>query len=189
MIMTAGAAAAALVLLPAPAVAAPAPVDLIGLDFQVINGNSHKCLADSGDGRTLVQKACRRVKTQRWRFAPNLGGAFRIINAGTEKCLSGEGGRVVISGCDDASVRQWQLLNSKQPYGRLRNAGTGRCLTVAAGSTADGALAQQYTCDNRTSRRWTVRVVSTPFGAGSFTGSVSIGNMSITMPFGKVSPR
>jgi len=52
------------------------------------------------------------------------------------------------------------------PNAQVRNDATGRCLTVAGGLVAEGAPAQQYTCDNKRSRRWTVRVVSIPFLGG-----------------------
>lgn len=162
------AAAAALVFVPASEVqaagTAPGPVDLVGLDFQVINGHSDKCLADSGDRRTVLQKECERTGAQRWRLAPFVGDAsFQIINVGSDKCLASEGGRVVLGACGNADARRWHLRDSKDDsYGQVRNVATGRCLTVAAGSTADGAPAVQDRCDDKKSRRWTVRVVSLP---------------------------
>jgi hypothetical protein len=139
-------------------------MDLIGLDFQLINGHSDKCLADSGDGRAVVQKRCVRTEAQRWRVAPlGADASFRIINVGTEKCLAGDVGRAVLAACTDRAERRWQIRNSKDDlYGQVRNVATGRCLTIARGSTADGAVAAQFTCDDRKSRRWTVRVTSVP---------------------------
>nr|WP_296069495.1 RICIN domain-containing protein [uncultured Actinoplanes sp.] len=143
------------------------PIDLVGLDFQLVNDNSGKCLADAGAGRDLVQKRCGRGEAYRWRFAPvDVAGAFRVINVGTGECLSGEGGRAVLGPCDDRAERRWRMRDSADPYAQVRNDATGRCLTVAGGSVAEGAPAVQYTCDDQRSRRWTVRVVSLPFLGG-----------------------
>src|SRR3954453_19080287 len=62
----------------------PGSIDLVGLDFQLINDNSRRCLVDAGDGRALVQKGCGRGAAYRWRFAPvTVAGTFRIIHVGT----------------------------------------------------------------------------------------------------------
>jgi len=149
-------AAAALVVAPASAASAqPAPVDLVGLDFHLINGYSHRCLAQ-GAGTAVVQKQCSSSVSDRWRLAPaGVPNVFQIRHVGTEECLTAGPS---LGGCAESPARRWRLLDSDDPYAQVQNLGTGTCLTAgAAGDVTQGR------CDDLRSRRWTVRVVSIPF--------------------------
>ena len=138
--------------------ARPGPVDVVGLDFQLVNDLSRRCLAGPAAGGLLVQRTCDRTAPYRWRFAPeSAAGTFHIVHAGTGRCLTAAARRVVLTPCDGRAVHSWRLLDSADPNAQIRNEATGRCLTVA------GATAVPYACDNRRARRWTVRVLSVPF--------------------------
>ena len=149
---------------PGAAPAAPAPIDLVGLDFQLVNVASRRCLAvagaATGDGAALVQAPCATTPAYRWRFRPaSFAGAFQILNVRTERCLSTSAGiRAVQYRCDDHPARHWRLIDSVGDTANLRSMHTGRCLTVAR-----TGVAVQSICDDRAPRRWTVRLLSVPF--------------------------
>jgi hypothetical protein len=141
--------------------AAPEPIDVVGLDFQVINASSGKCL--TGD---LVQKAC--TGAHRWRIRPATADGIQILEVASGTCLSagnagntgnaGNAGgiRPSLSPCDTDTARIWRLRNSTGPTAEIQNVQSGRCLSVS------GDAVVQATCGTPASRRWTVRVLSLP---------------------------
>ena len=153
-------ASAALLLLPAAPVPGP---DLLNLGFQVINVNSRMCL--TADGPDVEQRRCDRSDAVRWRIRPaSFTGRVEIVYHLNNRCLTADGtAAAVLTPCADRSAGRWQLVDSDGPTAQLRNEVSGRCLTIAGGSRAEGAAAVQHTCDDRRSRRWTVRVIAAPF--------------------------
>ncbi|SNY46032.1 RICIN domain-containing protein [Paractinoplanes atraurantiacus] len=144
---------------------APGPVDLIGLEFQVINAASRQCLTTA-----LVAKPCGRGEAFRWRLRPttDTGGALQVLNVATGKCLSiiGAGtrdnARADLYTCDGHDSRLWRLRDSTGETARIQNVHSGKCLTLARDT------AVQRRCP--VSHRWTVKVLSLPlplFGSGA----------------------
>jgi len=101
---------------------------------------------------------------------PRLG--FRIVNAGSGKCLTVTGGRVsddsivIQRTCGDDPSSLWRirpvLLTGSV---RLSNVRSGKCLTIAGDQVADNAMAVLGPCDSSPARRWVVRRP----GGGPFT--------------------
>jgi hypothetical protein len=151
---------AALVLLPAaPAQAAPAPIDLVGLDFQVINAGSGWCLTSG-----LTELPCARTAPYRWRFRPvDVTGKLEILNVRTGRCLSMPGGtrttgaRAGLEPCAAVQSRRWELRDSLGETAKIENTLTGQCLQVESGVAVQGSCA-----GTAGARRWTVRVLSVP---------------------------
>ena len=140
------------------------PVDLVGLDFQVINVASRRCLTVAGaattDNATLVQAPCATAPAYRWRFRPaSFAGAFQILNVRSNRCLSTSADvRAVQYRCDDHAARHWRLVDSVGDTANVRSLHSGRCLTIAR-----SGVAVQSGCDDGAARRWTVRLLSVPF--------------------------
>ncbi|MFG1993146.1 RICIN domain-containing protein [Actinoplanes sp. NPDC048988] len=143
----------------------PGPVDLIGLEFQMINAASRQCLTTA-----LVQRPCGRGEAFRWRLRPttDTGGALQVLNVATGKCLSIVGAgtrdhaRADLYTCDSHASRLWRLRDSTGETARFQNVHSAKCLTLA------GDAAVQRPCPR--SQRWTVDVISLPlpiFGAGA----------------------
>ncbi|XVU20817.1 RICIN domain-containing protein [Actinoplanes sp. CA-054009] len=144
---------------------APGPVDLIGLEFQVINAASKRCLTTA-----LVPKPCGHGEAFRWRLRPttDTGGALQILNVATGKCLSiaGAGTRdnapADLYTCDGHDSRLWRLRDSTGETARVQNVHSRKCLT------APRDMAVQRPCP--VAQRWTVNVLSLPlpvFGGAS----------------------
>lgn len=84
---------------------------------------------------------------------------FNIINKNSGRCLdvfagsTADGANVQQFGCNGNPQQRFRFsarsLGSTVPAGRyvLRAAHSGKCMDVAASSTADGAVVQQYSCD------------------------------------------
>jgi len=155
---------------------------LIDLAFQVININSGKCLTVA-ENAILVQRACGRDLSYRWRFVPEVAGgsvSFLVVNVSNGKCLTIRAdGTAAQFRCDGERARRWLLqrrpgvpLTVTTTDALLENAETRRCLTIAAGSVAENAVVVQGECDSERSRRWTVRLASGPARAASVVTTV-----------------
>jgi hypothetical protein len=150
---------------------------LFDLAFQVVNINSGKCLTVTGggvaDGAILIQRACSKDPSYRWRFVPVLiNGAvsFLVVNVHSGKCVTfREDGTAVQLGCDGDAGRRWRL--QRRPGvpatvatsdALVQNVATRKCLTIAGGSVTENAVALQGDCDAERARRWTVRLAAGP---------------------------
>lgn len=138
---------------------APAPIDLVGLDFQVINAGSGWCLTSG-----LTALPCARTDPYRWRFRPaDVTGTFEILSVKTNRCLSVPGGssvqgtRAGLAPCAALPSRRWVLRDSVGETAKVVNARSGKCLTIESGVAVQGSCA-----GTNGSRRWTVRVLSVP---------------------------
>jgi hypothetical protein len=134
----------------------PAPIDLVGLDFQVINAASRWCLTSE-----LTELPCARTTPYRWRFRPvDVTGVMELLSVRTNRCLTIPGGssedgeRAALLPCAALPARRWELRDSGGETARFVNARTGKCLTIESGVAVQGSCAG--------ARRWTVRVVSVP---------------------------
>ncbi|MEV4406211.1 RICIN domain-containing protein, partial [Actinoplanes sp. NPDC049598] len=143
----------------------PGPVDLVGLEFQLINAASRDCLTTA-----LVTRPCAGGDSFRWRIRPTVTGAgsLQLLNVATEKCLSIAGAatrdnaRADLYPCDGHATRLWRLRDSTGETARFQNVLTGKCLT----SRGDVAVQRRCTA----SQRWTVNVLRIPLpfiGTGS----------------------
>lgn len=140
------------------------PIDLIGLDFQLINAASRWCLTSG-----LTELPCATSDPYRWRFRPvNVVGAFEILNVRTETCLTMPGGattdgaRAGLAPCAAVPSRRWELRDSLGDTAKVVNTRTGKCLQIQGGVAVQGSCAGTHGV-----RRWTVRVVGLPFFSAS----------------------
>lgn len=140
------------------------PIDLVGLDFQLINAAGRQCLTS---GLTVLP--CATSDAYRWRFRPvAFAGTFEILNVRTNTCLTMPGGistpgaRAGLAPCAAVPSRRWELRDSLGDTAKVVNTRTGKCLQV------QGGVAVQDSCaGTHGTRRWTVRVVGLPiFAAG-----------------------
>ncbi|TDO32345.1 RICIN domain-containing protein [Paractinoplanes brasiliensis] len=136
------------------------PIDLIGLDFQLINAASRWCLTSG-----LTELPCATTDPYRWRFRPvNVVGGFEILNVRTSTCLSMPGGvttdgaRAGLAPCAAVPSRRWELRDSLGDTAKVVNTRTGKCLQIEGGVAVQGSCAGTHGI-----RRWTVRVVGLPF--------------------------
>ncbi|WP_250030252.1 RICIN domain-containing protein [Paractinoplanes maris] len=151
---------AALVVVPAvPAQAAPAPIDLVGLDFHVINAGSRWCLTSE-----LTELPCAPTDPYRWRFRPaGVAGTLELLSVKTGRCLSMPGGtrvegaRAGLEPCAATPARRWVLRDSTGETAKLVNTNSEKCLRIESGVAVQGSCA-----GTAGSRRWTVRVLSMP---------------------------
>ncbi|MCY1141078.1 RICIN domain-containing protein [Actinoplanes sp. Pm04-4] len=156
-VLAAPAAPAALGEVVVPAVAGP--VDLVGLDFQVINAGSKWCLTSE-----LTELPCARSDPYKWRFRPvDVTGQVELLSVKTGRCLGMPGGtrqagaRAGLEPCGAVQSRRWQLRDSVGETAKVVNSLTGQCLQIASG------VAVQDSCAGTGgARRWTVRVLSMP---------------------------
>ncbi|GIF22040.1 hypothetical protein BJ973_002367 [Actinoplanes tereljensis] len=146
---------------------------LLGLGYQLVNANSHRCLTVTAgglaDNAILIQKDCARDSSYRWRFQRSAAG-YRIVNAKSGKCLTIAGDSVEDNGfaiqnrCGGATS-EWQVggrTGLDLAYIRLENAHSHKCLTIAGGSVVENGIAVQYRCDDEASRRWTAKLMVGP---------------------------
>ena len=143
----------------AAAPAAPNPIDLVGLDFQVINAGSGWCLTSG-----LTELPCARTDPYRWRFRPTgVTNQLELLSVRTNRCLSMPGAtriagaRAGLEPCAPAASRRWGLRDSLGETAKIVNSATGQCLQVGSGVAVQGSCA-----GTAGSRRWTVRVLSVP---------------------------
>ncbi len=136
---------------------AAGPIDLIGLDFQLINAGSRWCLTSG-----LTELPCATTDPYRWRFRPaDMTGTMELLNVRTDTCLSLPGGaaedgtRAALAPCTPALSRRWTLRDSLGETAKLVNNATGTCLAVESGVAVQGPC----TGDDG-SRRWTVRLLN-----------------------------
>ncbi|MDY7083767.1 MAG: RICIN domain-containing protein [Actinomycetota bacterium] len=136
------------------------PIDLIGLDFQLINAASRWCLTSG-----LAELPCATTDPYRWRFRPvNVVGGFEILNVRTGTCLTMPGGvttdgaRAGLAPCAAVPSRRWELRDSLGDTAKVVNTRTGKCLQIEGGVAVQGSCAGTHGI-----RRWTVRVVGLPF--------------------------
>ncbi|WP_127508249.1 RICIN domain-containing protein [Actinoplanes solisilvae] len=137
----------------------PAPIDLVGLDFQIINAGSRWCLTSG-----LTELPCARTDPYRWRFRPvGASGVFEILSVKTNRCLSMPGGssadgeRAALAPCEARPARRWGLRDSLGETAKVVNSLSGKCLAIESGVAVQGSCAGTHG-----SRRWTVRVLSVP---------------------------
>ncbi|MCO8275932.1 RICIN domain-containing protein [Actinoplanes sp. TRM 88003] len=141
------------------AAAAPAPVDLVGLDFQVVNAGSGWCLTSG-----LTELPCARTDPYRWRFRPvAVANELELLSVRTNRCLAMPGAtriagaRAGLEPCAPAASRRWALRDSLGETAKIVNTATGQCLQIESGVAVQGSCA-----GTAGSRRWTVRVLSVP---------------------------
>ncbi|MBM2615917.1 RICIN domain-containing protein [Actinoplanes sp. LDG1-06] len=139
---------------------APNPIDLVGLDFQLINAASHWCLTSG-----MTELPCATSDPYRWRFRPvDVTGTFEILNVRTNTCLTMPGGtttdgaRAGLAPCGNVASRRWELRDSLGETAKVVNTRTGKCLQVQSGVAVQDSCAGTHG-----TRRWTVRVVGLPF--------------------------
>ncbi|MBU2665072.1 RICIN domain-containing protein [Actinoplanes bogorensis] len=138
---------------------AAAPIDLVGLDFQIINAASRWCLTSS-----MTELPCATTDPYRWRFRPvGATGLMELLNVRTNTCLTMPGGtttdgaRAGLAPCEDLPSRRWTLRDSLGETAKVVNARSGKCLQIQSG------VAVQDSCAGTAgTRRWTVRVVGLP---------------------------
>ena len=135
------------------------PVDLVGLDFQVVNAASKWCLTSG-----LTELPCATTTPYRWRFRPvGAAGRFEILNVRTSTCLAVPGGSTVegaragLAPCAAVPARRWQLRDSLGETAKVVNTASGKCLQIESGVAVQGSCA-----GDQGSRRWTVRVLGLP---------------------------
>ncbi|MGK5685193.1 RICIN domain-containing protein [Actinoplanes sp. URMC 104] len=135
------------------------PVDLVGLDFQVVNAASKWCLTSG-----LTELPCATTTPYRWRFRPvGAAGRFEILNVRTSTCLAVpagstvEGARAGLAPCAAVPARRWQLRDSLGETAKVVNTASGKCLQIESGVAVQGSCA-----GDQGSRRWTVRVLGLP---------------------------
>jgi hypothetical protein len=139
--------------------AVPGPIDLVGLDFQVINAGSKWCLTSE-----MIELPCARTDPYKWRFRPvDVTGQVELLSVKTGRCLGMPGGtrqagaRAGLEPCGAVQSRRWQLRDSVGETAKVVNSLTGQCLQIASG------VAVQDSCAGTAgARRWTVRVLSMP---------------------------
>ncbi|MBL7257643.1 RICIN domain-containing protein [Paractinoplanes lichenicola] len=144
-----------------------APVDLVGLDFQLINAASRWCLTAE-----LTELPCATTDPYRWRFRPaDATGTFEILSVRANRCLTmpgattTPGARAGLAPCAAVPSRRWQLRDAPGDTAKVVNTRTGKCLQIQSG------VAVQDSCaGNQGTRRWTVRVVGLPFIGTTRTG-------------------
>ena len=138
---------------------AAGPIDLVGLDFQLINAASRWCLTAG-----MTELPCATTDPYRWRFRPvGATGLMELLNVRTNTCLTMPGGtttdgaRAGLAPCADVPSRRWTLRDSLGETAKVVNARTGKCLQIESG------VAVQDSCAGTAgTRRWTVRVVGLP---------------------------
>jgi hypothetical protein len=149
-----------------------AQAGLLDLGYQLVNGNSDKCLTVTAgglaDNAILIQKECERDSSFRWRFE-RVDGEYRIVNVKSGKCLAIAGdsrednGFAVQNTCGAALADRWQVRDRSGlslSDVLLANANSEKCLTIAGGSVTENGVAVQYNCDEESSRRWSARLIA-----------------------------
>jgi ricin-type beta-trefoil lectin protein len=125
----------------------------------LVNATSAKCVEVPGgakrNGLQLKQATCTGVPAQQFRFAQVEGDVYTVKNVATGYCLEVAGSRTTDGAqivqrrtCRDQASQQFVLTAVSSLAGgyQLIGAGSAKCLDIAAGSTADGAALQQWTC-------------------------------------------
>jgi pectate lyase len=84
-------------------------------------------------------------------------GAYTLVNAGSELCLSApgtaDGAQLVQSGCDASAAQTWNLTAAGTAF-QLKAANSGRCAGVEGAGTSAGKAVRQETCSGATSQAW-----------------------------------
>ncbi|MGW3244708.1 RICIN domain-containing protein [Streptomyces sp. NPDC001070] len=110
-------------------------------------------------GTAVQQWSCVAGQTSRqWQFRPTDSGCYRVVNrdaAASEQAWDVAGGSSATGDSVSAQTWQWSSGANQQGLPVLQAEGayvftarhSGKGLDVAAASTADGALLQQYGCN------------------------------------------
>lgn len=145
---------------------APVTTPILGYDAgRCIDEGRHTALYE----RALVQQPCSSdAATQRWRIETETGGALRIVNEGSQRCIAHDDGtRVVARRCsaDDPSQR-WQARRHGNTFTLGPQEGTG-CLEVSGQTRKAGAPIELVRCDESgtgeyaSSRLWIIEALRT----------------------------
>ena len=115
---------------------------------------SGKCVdvpgASQTNGTGLIIYTCSGASNQRWTHTS--ANELRIYN--NSKCMeagTSAGSRAVITSCTGSSSQKWTF----NANGTISNVGSGLCLDVNAGSTANNAAVNVWTCHGRSNQLWT----------------------------------
>ena len=139
--------------------------------FELWNWNSGKCLAvregSTSSGAEVIQWPCNGKDEQQWFFASVQGDSAEVVNKKSGKCLSIAGGSrergaKAIQWTCDAIVRDeqwWSVVLTDPDAGgfELHNFTSGMCLAIGGASTANGANAIQWSCNDHWEQKWELR--------------------------------
>ncbi|TDC42556.1 hypothetical protein E1166_07170 [Micromonospora sp. KC213] len=147
----------------APIVAARLGTTTPTRQYKVVNRNSGKVLAVSGnstaDGAAAVQATDIGAAAQRWQLVDAGGGFNKLVNVASGKVLdvnarSTSDGAAVIQYRDNAGTNQhWQTV-PVDGHVRLVNRNSGKLLEVPGGSTAEGTALVQRGDNGGTNQQW-----------------------------------
>ena len=138
--------------------------------FEVVAGNSGKCVEAAGGGTangTAIQQAtCTRQPRQLWRLHDTGGSIFEIVHVPSGRCLDITGGpQATADGalaelwqCTGALNQAWALTEPAATPARVVAKHSAKCLDVRGGpqAVANGAPIEQWTCTGATNQNWTV---------------------------------
>jgi ricin-type beta-trefoil lectin protein len=145
-------------------------------NYRIINYNSAKCMDVQGpstaNGATIHQWTCHGGTNQQWRFQQDwfTDGYFLMVAAHSNKCAdvagvsTSNGARVHQWACHNGANQQWSIgpgpsgfpTPGAQYRYQIRNRHSGKCLEVANGSTGQGAIIRQWTCNGGLNQLWIV---------------------------------
>jgi hypothetical protein len=136
--------------------------------YQLVAGHSSKCVevADGAvyDGGTLRQATCSTALYQRFHLLPAalaVQSHYRLQAIHSNQCLVmagaslSNGSRVQTGLCDPAATEQlWRLTALGNSYYKVINLNSNRLLEVAGGSSATGAVLQQWDDNGGGHQQW-----------------------------------
>jgi hypothetical protein len=160
-----------------------------------VRQGSKKCLdvaGGSADGMKLVQWSCHGGANQSFRVEPLGGGAVRLVDRNSEKCVdvqqsgSADGTPIQIWGCNGTGAQSFAIEDSGSGYKRLRNTLSNKCVDVNRQSNADGATVQLWACNGSAAQNFQIVAHAGDAGDAAGTLSTELSGSTLSMSTGSV---